>query len=667
MKQADLQALHTEYTCARVEKENRLHQGWQVIMDEYGMRTFGQVVNYVRQYRSDPTAELIAGGAGRVASLNLIVRKMAGLGNLRDPEFRIGNKSPWDEPIAALLQSAFDTTQRSIGWSETMDEVLLWAVMTGTGCCKLGMNSEYVYAEPAWSAPPPRGAALPSDAEHFPYGVSTEYGNFAVKEGLPNLVSVPTTDIFLNPGVTRWKEAQRIYHRSRRPLRDVLFDSRYDRAARAKVREVEKSWRWNVDKTSRGVQDYAGDLAVVEVVECFDLASRQFCLFVEDVDLPLRDWSEFPLPVASPYVFLTPIPALDDPLGISYAELILGQAQAINKMRALLMDAIARDGKEVRIWDGSVVDKSLVDEVNAAQDGADIYFPTLRDGAAPFQTLSFGGARPEVLRLASLLEGDMAWVSGLTDEARNQAMSGDRTATEVSVRQQQQGLLIDEFVRRNERFQESCAAGICQIMTAFWPASKMLKVTGPSHNLYFYVEVERARVLGEWTIEVVAGSSIRQDRSVLRRQWLELLPRLMEVGNQVYNDQLMQMQGNPPHPVNWMEVLRETLQHYDPTLPSRILHQQNTAELMIRLQGQQGIHPRGLSPELAQQVNALAKRGSGAGAAAEFLGSGNPLAGVPFEVRSGIPAPSGIDPLGGVPGDGPGMVGGRALSEAMQN
>lgn len=676
MKREALDRLQAEYRFGMGEKKRKLEGDWKSILSEFRMKDFRQVLDHIRSYR-EVNQETLLSAQGRVGSLNLLCRKMAALGNLQNPEFRIDNENPWDEPIAAVLEQAFRAVQRSMGWMPVMDEVNMDAILLGTGITKVGLDSEYVYGEAAWAGKMAGTARTAGTAgtktspgawaeredrlgveAYTPAGPTTESGNPWVTEGQPSVIHVSPWDICFNRGAKRPNQIRQIYHRQRRALSDVLRDTRYGTAARRLI------WERRIWSMPDGTQsnDCDEETAEVECVECFDVPSRQYCVFVPGLEeAPLRDWTYLTIPIRMPYHFYTPIPDPEWIWGIPYALLILGQAQALNRLRAMLVDQIGRDGKRVFLYDSErIQDEGFIDRINRAKDGEWIAAPGMMSQEGEFfKAAEFGGARPETLRLMGVFERDMNWMSGLTDAARNENTGADQTATEVQFRAQQQGLTIDEFVNRFENYQELVAASVGLVMLATWGQDELVKVTGPTPNIYFWVPVERERVMGNFRLTIVAGSSVKQDKAVVRKQWIELLPRIGEIVQQIQQDQMLSAQTGQAGPVNWVAVLRYTVELFDPTLGDRILNTRNVPELLMRLVGQHGMRPLEVSPELEAMVSASLGAGGGAGGT-PALPSGQV---VPFEARAGVAAPGRVA-QGGMPGEMAGNVSGRALSEA---
>lgn len=597
--------IQAEFARSRQEKRSWYHAIWDQILSEYGMSSFSDLLESVREHRV-VTAETVRGVQGRVATLNVLCRKMQALMGFQNPEFLVENTNPLDEPIAAIVEAALKQVVISCDWAGENDPIKMDAVLYGTAIAKVGFGSEFVYDEQAWSAPVPQAAKkLLGDDKDQPYGLTTEYTNFNVKEGFPMMKHVPVRDIFYNPGVRKDSDIRRTYHVNRRPIVDVLHDSRYDNTAKRQITVMRAGL--NEDRYFP-VEPFASEMEYTECIELFDHASRQFCVFTEHATRPLIDWTPFPYPIASPYHKFSPIPMDGTVWGMPYALLLLGQAQAINRCRMAVNEAVQRDAKTIFLYNADKWSSDETQRAQQARSGEWVPKENLDPQDPGFMAYTFSTTNPEVMQLANIHQQDQNFVSGLTDQTRGVRGTGE-TATEVQVRQEQQNVTVDDFAMRYERFQVGLGKSTVLLMLSRWNPDRLVKVVGPNENIFFWTPLNVERVQGSFTLAIIAGSGQKRDKAVQRQQWTELLPQLGPMEDRI----MAAMQQGVQGPIDWNEVLRESLDQYDPVLARRILRPQNTAELLLRLMEQHSVMPRGVSPELAAQVKAVAdKRLAGA-------------------------------------------------------
>jgi hypothetical protein len=420
------------------------------------------------------------------------------------------------------------------------------------------------------------------------------------------------------------------------------------------------------------------------LVETFSMVSRQYCVwaFEDTVDKALIDWTDFELDIRCPYHFFQPIPDPEGIWGIPFAFLILPQSRAINQIRAKILDAIGRDAKKVRLYDAQMFPEETRNQIAMARDNEGIaveQWPDVGDSIENHMaTLDFGGVNPQLLNLKNEFHNDVNFMSGLTSATRGDAVpGGDQTATEVQVRQEQQAMTMDDMRQDYELFLERVMGDVCRLMLQFWPQEKLLKVAGDDPRVFFWTALERDRLLGAFfNLKVVVGSTEKVDKVTYRRQWNETLDRILPIADRVEREAQMQMQTQQPvqegqpapqpfqSPVNWNEILRITVEQFDPSIARKILRRRDPVEIMMRLIEQHGVMPVRASRELVEQavmryqqrvpMQQLLSAPTGMNAP---LGSqlGN------LQETANIAAPA----QGGYAQAGPASVSGRQLSEAM--
>lgn len=577
-----------------------------VLLDEFGMKsqnpTYGaEDLDFYRYADYDDNAFLEQ--FARVGHLNVYTRKLNALLNAQDPAFTMENVNPGDEAIAELMEHAFEDTVRQIKLKRHSKALCLLALLTGTGITKVGLSSQFVYGEEPYAGKVPKNidADLGDDAE-WPEGELTEPTNFAVRAGDPNVVNVPFWNLFTNPGARTLDEVRRFYHLRERPLIDVLRDERLDKRARQQITPT-PSEEGEEEPYASDEETLRRELRMVKVVEVFDRPSRTYAIFSAEAERPLLDWTQFDLPIEHPYRFFCPIPHPTSMWGFPYAYLLVNQTQGINLLRSKIVDAISRDAKTVLVYDTNALDAEDAGELREAKDGMLLPIKGLGDNPNVVQPIKFGGANPELLNLQSLLEGDMNFMSGMDDVTRNVYRSGaDATATEIATRQQQQGVTIEDIRDQFEGHLEDVGEDLLRIMLQVWGEERIVKVVGDDPRLFFWINVERQRVLNNFTIKVNAGSTEKLDKATYRRQLIDLTPRILEIKQHIDNDAMRTMQGLPPSEVNSQELLRLMLEAFDPRLANKILRRRDPVALLQRLIQQHHMFARGMSPELQEQL-----------------------------------------------------------------
>ena len=621
MKKSQLDALRADFEASYEHKINSLHRVWRTIMAEYKMDNFWQIWSYVYENTQlDPEMNSALESDGRVGILNVLCRKAAALMNMRNPAFLVEEGQPGNEAIAWLLESAVDDLQRITKLTPKGKELVLEAVLTGTGPVKLGYNSEYVYGQSPWAGKISRSAVDVQTDNELPYGPTTEYHDAELLLGNPNLIVPRPQQIFFDSGARSMKEVRLIHYVFERPVVDIYRDERYSSARNQIWGEIPES---NDERYYETINLERSEYhRKARLVETFSLVSRQYCVwpFENSVEQALIDWTDFELDIPSPYRFFQPIRDPEGLWGIPFAFLLLPQCRAVNQIRAKILDSIARDAKRVRLYDSELFDDEKVTAISMARDneGVRVRWPDNEEDTIDrhMTTIEFGGVNPQLLSLKNEFHNDVNFMSGLTAATRGDANPGsDQTATEVAVRQEQQGVMMDAMREDYEGFLEELMGDLCRLMLQFWPTEKMLKIVGDDPRVFFWVPLERDRLLGSmFTLRIVVGSTEKIDKVTYRRQWNETLDRILPIADRVEQDAMRQMQAQQPpqpgmpappvfqSPVNWNEILRITVEQFDPSIARKILRRRDPVEIMMRLIEQHGMMPERASRELIDQA-----------------------------------------------------------------
>lgn len=673
MTEEQLIILKSEHHVSMERKRTDMHRQWRLILDEYKFDTEWDLYSYMLETIENSQQLGSLAVNGRVPKMNIIIRKLLALMSITEPSFRVEAGQPGDEPVSWVLEKYFEDFMNRIKFTKMGRELILHTALWGTGIAKVGWGGEYVYGEVPWSRGFKRKRVIEEINElDMPYGPTTEYANPSLLEDQVVWNLVFPHDFVTDPMARVEKEVRRFYHRQSRPVIDIWYDSRYS-DERFNVRgEIPEEYEdtpfndfWKTECDAEAER--------AEVVEVFDVASRQYAVFHHDLEKPLKDWTPFPLPVKHPYQFLRFIENPTSFWGIPYALMLLPSTTAENVSNMKVLSQIERDGKRLVLWDDTmegVDDDFLVDVAEAPHEAHMKLSGIGQSQNPPFQIIEFGGANPEMLRMQGVFASNTDYASGLDDPSRNAYRDKDTTATEVHTRQQQQGLSIDFFRELYEEFLEDSANDIARIVLENWDAEQLVRIVGDDVRVSFWVPLERERVQDTFTLRIHAGSTQPLDKVSYRKQLIELMPRITEAAAQIDQEQMqsqqMMMQTGQPwrSAVNREELLRIVLENFDPRLADRILRRKDPVEMLQRLMEQTGIQPIDVSPALQEQA---AQRGmtlpgpqpQAGGNVLPFPGGAQPS----FEEANRVPAPGAPNEFEAFPTEqGSGQVG-RMLSE----
>ncbi len=676
MTTEELAYIQWEYSESKRIKTDHLHPHLRRIMEEYRTNSWNDVADQMQTYVENYDESEAEKMDGRVHTLNVSVRKMAALLSSKQPDAWAKNRAPQDEAIAECLSHRFDALRDEIGYRKLWKRAVTAGLLTGTACFKTSFNSEFVYGQAAFADKPPKNTdESAEEIKVIPVGPMTENNALTIRPDKPGVLLIPIQDIFFDPGtqVLFPEGPARIYHRSMRRLCDVQRDMRYTSKFR---KEAKGTWPNNIDEetypTQEGWNDRRSDIKRVEVVECFDVASSQYCVFSPDCEYEAIDWTPLPFKkITNPYDFLQFIPDPESPYGIPWASLIVSQSRALNFTRQLYLDNVARDGKIVTLYDSTRVDQQTQVLLQNARNGAWVGMPNMASTDDPdklFRQFELGKINPQLINLQNMFWQDLNWQTGLTDAARN-VSGGDQTASEFMGRQQEQNITIEDMRDESEQTQQSVCQKLFRIMLEKWPAKEMVKVMGTDPMTYFYVELERERVNGDFTLEIVVGSSDKAATLSDVKQAMELANVLLAIGQRIDQQQMVTMQTGQPPIMDYTEIARMVMDKVDPKWKDRIMRRRDPVQLMMRLINQYNLTPQQASPamEMAVQQATMQSKirtdmmGQQGGMMA-LPGAQSPQGTIPEQ--TGVPGPSTVEPMG-IQMAQPAGINGRMASEAL--
>lgn len=647
MKRAEWELIMHEYRTTREQTAHWFHVKWENMINEYSLDGFDGIVDMVMKYSAMDNG--LTTHDATVGKLHVVIRKMLTLSAIRYPEFSIKERNPKDEPVAQVLNDIFPSELERVDWYEKMRTRNLWALLTGFGVMKLGVNSVYHYDDPAYASRLPQKLEDRDTWNLYQYGPLTEWQDPSILPGEANLVHIPSTNCFSHPWNAPTQEhVFRWFIRFQRPLLDIYRDARFgpERINVLHLQEdsdIERDPYFNTLPMDAKIHSLRG-----EVVWVYDVCSRKYCIVAEGAQGALMDWTPVNRNINPLHVF-TPIASVRSWRGIPYSARMFNQAQAINELRVIIKDKIARDGKMTFLFDPAEMTDEQVTRLNRAQDGEWIKFPGLstlmRDGKEFMKAIEYGKPTPEILQLMSMYDGDFREMAGLDNPAMNVPNKRSQTATESNIRAQQTNLDVADYVQTNEESQKKVARDYLKLVCAEWPVEKTVKVRGFNEESYFWLPVTRNLVQSDFNLEIVVGSTQKLDRAMFNQQWTEVMPRIMELGAKKQANLMAQLQGMPTDGLNYDEMIRVTCDLFDPTIARKILQKRDPLMLIYRYMEQYGILPTQISPDIVRELQRRIMVGLsnpfGQQTPLQAEGSAGAGSTASFEETNGVPKPAG--------------------------
>lgn len=681
-----------DHVCRSVEKKTaRLHTLWRDNCKEYRLSNASYWDFYesmVEEVTGDVPQRAAVAVTGKGAHINVLARKFKALLSLRHPDFTVDAGDPGQEPLAWLLEKAWDNLQDQIKFPRMTRRMLLEGALTGNAVVMTGYRSEFGYGETPLADRVPSDAAEDEeqDAMDKPGVDVTEYADLTVVNGGPFAKLLRPYDVFYDLQARTCEEVRWVFRRASRIVRDVQRDIRYLEEAREQVTGIRPT---DSDEDGRDIDwEIEDELRRVDVWEVYNLATGYYMAYADGVnDVPLRHWTYYAAPNQSPFIHWSPVPDPESPWGLPWVSIFAPQVHARDTITARIVDSISRHGKTVNVvgseWSQETINKINDSTTDTIVRDDNLTTEQLRVGAPVLVEL--GKVDPEVYQLREMIEADLNQFTGLSDPTMNVYRNREQTATEVANRVQGQVVTLDDIRTEYEEAVEDIAAAVFRIMLEEWDDTQIVRYVGENPMHLFWTRVARDKVLGNFMLKVRVGSTQKISPEVRSRQLIDLSDRILKFDEAIFNQKMREQQTQIPSTVNLEEYLRCLLDGIDPLIADKITNRRDPVVLIQRLVRQQLADPVFVAPELLQQLairdpELAARLGSnqntpvapppmmppmGAPMPAPMgppMGGGNV---VPFEVENRIPGQPEIGPQGQIPMDTAAGVQGRALSEGF--
>jgi hypothetical protein len=163
---------------------------------------------------------------------------------------------------------------------------------------------------------------------------------------------------------------------------------------------------------------------------------------------------------------------------------------------------------------------SAIDLLKSGEDGACI--PTTAEDArtavSPVQDAALSN---DVYAAEQRVKEDITNIGGITDYQKGSASAGAKTATEASIVESQSRFRSEERLDVVGDFAGKIIASLAQISQKFMDVEAVKKILGDDAGLW-KTEVEDKAIQGEFSFEIIYGSTAAINRDVDRQQYIQM-------------------------------------------------------------------------------------------------------------------------------------------------
>jgi len=344
-----------------------------------------------------------------------------------------------------------------------------------------------------------------------------------IREDRPFLERVDPFDMFVDPDATCMSDIRWIAQRSRRPLKDVQNDQRYDYAARKEV-SASSYARWG--NTNSGAPNanytYSEDEAYCDVYEYYDINAGTMSIFADTGgDKFLVKPTKIPYVFGHPFVMLRDydIPNYFYPMG--ELEAIEPLQYELNETRTQMMNHRKRYSRK---W---LFSESAFDDFGRAalvSDDDNVIVPVkgnenLNNVIVPMPAVI---NPPEFYNQSSLITNDIDRVSGISEYQRGAIPETTRTAREASIIAEASNARVSEKLVSIDNSIAHCAENLIKLAQQFMTEEQTIRVIG-TENAPIWLKFDKDYINGEFDFTVEAGSTAPRNEAFRRDMALQMV------------------------------------------------------------------------------------------------------------------------------------------------
>ena len=347
--------------------------------------------------------------------------------------------------------------------------------------------------------------------------------DFIIREDRPFLERVDPFDMFVDPDATSMDNARWIAQRTRRPIKDIKNDPRYDYSARKDVGPSSYQRYGDINTTPNfyTTNSYGEEDAYADIFEYYDIDTGEMSVFSDSGDKFLIK------PIKMPYVFGHPffmlrnydIPGFFYPMG--ELEAIEPLQYELNETRTQMMNHRKRYSRK---W---LALESAFDDFGRqmlASDDDNVIVPVkgsenLNNVVVPMPALI---NPPEFYNQSALIQNDIDRVSGVSEYQRGAIPETTRTAREASIIAEAGNARVAEKLVNIENAIARCAANLIMLAQQYLTGEQTVRIVG-TEAAPVWLTFDRDYIAGEFDYSVEAGSTAPRNEAFRRDMALQVV------------------------------------------------------------------------------------------------------------------------------------------------
>ena len=431
------------------------------------------------------------------------------------PKINVNPRRPEDGDKAVVTESIINYWWQHYGCQPEFQRAAKDYLIIGHGWVKTG----YRFVEEAKLDDIQDTADEAASRENPPTG--DVESTFVIREDRPFLERVDPFNMYVDPYATDMNDLRWIAQKSRRTLKDVKNDERYDYTARQNVGPAINTGAADFLATNAYDYNYDTEEAMCNIYEYYNVDTGEMCIFSDTGDKFLVK------PVKMPYVFGHPfimlrnyeIPGFFYPMG--ELEAIEPLQYELNETRTQMMNHRKRFSRKYLFSESAFDDAG---RQALASDDDNVLVPV--KGNENLQNVVAAMPAyinpPEFYKMSESIEADIDRVSGVSEYQRGIIPETTRTAREASIIAESGNARVAEKLIDIENCIAACASNLIMLAQQYLTGEQTVRIVG-SENAPIWLTFDKDYISGEFDFNVEAGSTAPRNEAFRRDMAMQIV------------------------------------------------------------------------------------------------------------------------------------------------
>jgi hypothetical protein len=431
------------------------------------------------------------------------------------PKINVNPRRPEDGDKAVVTESIINYWWQHYGCQPEFQRAAKDYLIIGHGWVKTG----YRFVEEAKLDDIQDTADEAASRENPPTG--DVESTFVIREDRPFLERVDPFNMYVDPYATDMNDLRWIAQKSRRTLKDVKNDERYDYTARQNVGPAINTASADFLATNAYDYNYDSEEAMCNIYEYYNVDTGEMCIFSDTGDKFLVK------PVKMPYVFGHPfimlrnyeIPGFFYPMG--ELEAIEPLQYELNETRTQMMNHRKRFSRKYLFSESAFDDAG---RQALASDDDNVLVPV--KGNENLQNVVAAMPAyinpPEFYKMSESIEADIDRVSGVSEYQRGIIPETTRTAREASIIAESGNARVAEKLIDIENCIAACASNLIMLAQQYLTGEQTVRIVG-SENAPVWLTFDKDYISGEFDFNVEAGSTAPRNEAFRRDMAMQIV------------------------------------------------------------------------------------------------------------------------------------------------